>query len=95
MSTLEIRPVPTQRQRKALKGLPQVKYVIVDGDRAWVDHSAWVGKERYVADSIAELGFEVKGYNWQDDASGMRRAKKDKLAKKKMKKRQRKARRGP
>ena len=60
--TLEIKPVPTQRQRKAIKALPQVQGLSVDGGKTLVSHSAYEDKEQEVVDSLRALGFQVKGY---------------------------------
>jgi len=84
---LEIRPFPTQRQRKEIKGLPQVSGVETNGNQAWVTHDAWPEKERSVAESLRALGFNVKGYDpsWDLEARNRSRMRAMKRAKKKRK----------
>ena len=60
---LEISPIPTQKQRKQIKGLPNVLSIEVDMGRAFVIHGAYLNKEKYLADSLASLGFRVKEYD--------------------------------
>lgn len=79
---LEIRPFPTQRQRKEIKGLPQVSGVETDGDQAWVTHEDWPEKECIVVEGLRYLGFSVKGYGLNIEARTASRAR---LMKKKKK----------
>lgn len=59
---LEIRPFPTQKQRKEIKSLPQVVSVETDGEKAFVVHSAWSEKEHIVVQALNSIGFGVVGH---------------------------------
>jgi len=82
---LEIRPFPTQRQRKEIKVLAQVSGVETDGDRAWVTHDSF--RPGRIVDDLNALGFRVKGYDpsWDLEARNRSRMKAMKRAKKKRK----------
>lgn len=82
---LEIRPFPTQRQRKEIKGLPQVTGVETNGNQAWVTHEAF--RPGLVVHDLNAIGFRVKGYDpsWDLEAHTRSRMKAMKRAKKKRK----------
>ncbi len=61
-SRLEISPVPTQKQRKQIKGLPQIRSVEASAGQAWVTHSAYPEEEYLVVGSLRNIGFSVRGY---------------------------------
>jgi len=84
---LEIKPVPTQRERKVIKGLPNAVSVEASGGQAWVVHSASERKTYDLVDALRKLGFQVKGFLGWDSIEDQikdaaRRYKKKKQAKK-------------
>lgn len=85
---LEIRPIPTQRQRKSIKALPQVLKVEANGEQAWVIHTAYESREWEVARNLAKLGFYTKAYNsgWDLESKILERMKEFKRKKKRSKK---------
>ena len=58
INKLRIQPIPTQKQRKAIKKLPHVSRLIVDGDEAWV-YTPFEERMIEVGKSLAKLGFFV------------------------------------
>jgi len=54
-----ITPVPTQRQVKEIRKVPNVRKVSRDGEYSIVHHSATWDKEHLLAHSLGDLGFEV------------------------------------
>ena len=84
---LEIKPIPTQRERKVIKGLPNAVSVEASGGQAWVVHSASEQKTYNLVDALRKLGFQVKGFQGWDSIEDQikdaaRRYKKKKQAKK-------------
>ena len=66
---LEIRPCPTQRQRKALKHLPAVVMVVVSGGETRVYHLPFEynnDRETKLVNALHSRGFSVKGYVRED-----------------------------
>jgi len=88
---LEIKPIPTQKQRKEIKGLSNVISIEVDRGHAWVVHVACFNKESYLASRLAVMGFMVKGYDtsWglEDVIKGYAKFYKKKNCKKRTKRR--------
>jgi hypothetical protein len=82
---LEIRPFPTQRQRKEIKGLRQVTGVETNGNQAWVTHDAY--SPGSIVHGLNAIGFRVKGYDpsWDIEARNRSRIKAMKKAKKRRK----------
>jgi len=79
---MEITPFPTQRQRKELRNVQGVIGVTTDGDRAWVVHCVFPGRELALVERLSGVGFRV-AYRQFDPMAGMRSAGNDKKARKK------------
>lgn len=54
-----ITPVPTQRQVKEIRKIPNVRKVSRDGEYSIVHHTATWEKEHLLVHSLGDLGFEV------------------------------------
>lgn len=54
-----ITPVPTQRQVKEIRKIPNVRKVSRDGEYSIVHHTATWEKEHLLIHSLGDLGFEV------------------------------------
>ena len=61
MGRWRITPVPTQRQVKEIRKVPNVRKVSRDGEYSIVHHSATWDKEHMLAHSLGDLGFDVVG----------------------------------
>ena len=60
MTRWKIQPVPTQRQAKEIKRIPNVHKVSRDGAFSIVHHTAAGGvRQRMLTHSLGDLGFEV------------------------------------
>jgi len=79
---MEITPFPTQRQRKDLKNVQGVIGVTTDGDRAWVVHCVFPGRELTLVARLSNVGFRVVEREF-DPVARMRFAGNNKKARKK------------